>query len=458
MRRHVAGDLGQRRGQRRRPAGEDRAGTVRRQLPVAGQRSGQQEARGRRRRPRRARRPGTTSAVLFPSRPRRSAAEEAGVQADPGDQAGQHPEERRDGHDRDVAVRDVGELVGEDPFQLLGVQAAQEARGRAEHRPVLAAPGGEGVGDVDVGDRHRGLGHVRQRAQPVDDGVQLGRLFPGHDPPVHRVEGDAVGEPVLREQQPAGEDDGQDGALEQHEERCGEHDVEQPEQERRDQHPAGQPSVGREAALHRRHPGMRPFLAEERRSPRRGVLAGPGQDDVGPGQVARRQRGAEGTDPRRPASSELLGEPRLVACIHRFGRAASSSTFSSVRWASSTWSWPSPMIRTITSGPPAAARSGGERPGCGARPPAVAVLSWASSASTSRPSRHAVELGLDVVLGRAVASSSAPDASSSSIAPARACSCAVLSSARCIARPTSLISSLIPETASPIRVCASAAV
>src|SRR5207248_2202900 len=58
----------------------------------------------------------------------------------------------------------------------------------------------------------------------------------------------------------------------------------------------------------------------------------------------------------------------------------------------------------------------------------------------------------------AVASSSAPEASSSSIAAPRACICAVLSCARWIARPTSPISSETPANASPIFVCASAAV
>src|SRR3984885_1424504 len=55
-------------------------------------------------------------------------------------------------------------------------------------------------------------------------------------------------------------------------------------------------------------------------------------------------------------------------------------------------------------------------------------------------------------------SSSAPEAINSSIAPARACIWAVLSSARWIAMPTSPISSEMPENASLIRVCASAAV
>ena len=71
---------------------------------------------------------------------------------------------------------------------------------------------------------------------------------------------------------------------------------------------------------------------------------------------------------------------------------------------------------------------------------------------------HRVELAGDVVaLAVELTSSSAPEAISSSIAPARACICAVLSSARCTAMPTSL-SSEIPENASLMRVCASAAV
>src|SRR6266536_1138373 len=54
--------------------------------------------------------------------------------------------------------------------------------------------------------------------------------------------------------------------------------------------------------------------------------------------------------------------------------------------------------------------------------------------------------------------SRAPEAISSSSAPARDCICATLSSARCMAMPTSPISSPMPETASLMRVCASAAV
>ena len=53
---------------------------------------------------------------------------------------------------------------------------------------------------------------------------------------------------------------------------------------------------------------------------------------------------------------------------------------------------------------------------------------------------------------------SVPEARSSSTAPARACIWAILSWARCIAMPVSLIDSEMPETASPIFVCAWAAV
>ena len=57
-----------------------------------------------------------------------------------------------------------------------------------------------------------------------------------------------------------------------------------------------------------------------------------------------------------------------------------------------------------------------------------------------------------------VKSSSAPDASSSSMAPARACMLWILSWARCMVAPADLVESEIPETASPTLVCASAAV
>src|SRR5580692_5458431 len=70
-----------------------------------------------------------------------------------------------------------------------------------------------------------------------------------------------------------------------------------------------------------------------------------------------------------------------------------------------------------------------------------ALLSWAWMSST----------GL-------VRSVSAPEASSSSMAPARACMPSILSWALCIDMPASLIDAEMPDTASPILVWASAAV
>src|SRR6478609_542325 len=87
------------------------------------------------------------------------------------------------------------------------------------------------------------------------------------------------------------------------------------------------------------------------------------------------------------------------------------------------------------------------------------ALSRASSASTSEPELRASssrEMSSPALSWDA--SSRAPEAISSSMAWPRACIWAVLSSARWIARPTSPISSPMPDIASPMRVCASAAV
>ena len=81
---------------------------------------------------------------------------------------------------------------------------------------------------------------------------------------------------------------------------------------------------------------------------------------------------------------------------------------------------------------------------------ASSFSTWEEDASESS---SRVMSSLKLPLG----SSSAPEASSSSMAPARACIWAVLSSARWIARPTSPISSEMPVKASLMRVCASAA-
>src|ERR671930_891015 len=96
-------------------------------------------------------------------------------------------------------------------------------------------------------------------------------------------------------------------------------------------------------------------------------------------------------------------------------------------------------------------------PSCLVVVPPSSPLMRASSASTAGSaalrSSSACSRSLE-----ADTSSRAPEAISSSMAPARACIWATLSSARCMAMPTSPISSPIPEMASLTLVCASAAV
>src|SRR5215468_6039279 len=93
-----------------------------------------------------------------------------------------------------------------------------------------------------------------------------------------------------------------------------------------------------------------------------------------------------------------------------------------------------------------------------ALPAPISPLRRSSSRSMFCPPRIESSSAWMSSRGVPVMSSSAPEAISSSIAPARACICAVLSCARCTAMPTSPISSEMPDTASPILLCASAAV
>src|SRR5690242_96580 len=93
-----------------------------------------------------------------------------------------------------------------------------------------------------------------------------------------------------------------------------------------------------------------------------------------------------------------------------------------------------------------------------ALPAPISPLRRSSSRSMFCPPRIESSSAWMSSCGVPVMSSSAPEAINSSIAPARACICAVLSCARCTAMPTSPISSEMPDTASPILLCASAAV
>src|SRR5579872_2880888 len=90
-------------------------------------------------------------------------------------------------------------------------------------------------------------------------------------------------------------------------------------------------------------------------------------------------------------------------------------------------------------------------------PPPSWPFSWASSRSTWL---DWLVLSSSACRGSVLPerSVSAPEAMSSSMAPARACIWAILSCARCMAMPVSLMDSEIPATASPMFVCAWAAV
>src|SRR5690625_2313669 len=99
---------------------------------------------------------------------------------------------------------------------------------------------------------------------------------------------------------------------------------------------------------------------------------------------------------------------------------------------------------------------------CGVEPPPWPSSAFIRSSSDSTPVVLAIRSSSDWMSSleppEPVTSSRAPEASSSSTAPARACMSLVLSSARCTAMPTSPISSEIPEKASLIWVWAWAAV
>ena len=103
-----------------------------------------------------------------------AAAEQLAVEREPDHQAGHDREERGDRHHRDVLVRHMRHLVRDHAFELGAIQPAQQAGGHTEHGHLGVAPGGERVRHVGVGDRDPGLGHVRERAEPVDDAVQFG--------------------------------------------------------------------------------------------------------------------------------------------------------------------------------------------------------------------------------------------------------------------------------------------
>ena len=187
---------------------------------------------------------------------RRAAAEQLAVEGDPDQQRGDDGQERRDRHHLDVLVRHVRHLVREDALELVVVQPAHQALGRADHRVVGVAAGREGVRHVGVGDRDPWLGHVGQRAEPVHDAVQArGFRCVGRADLARPRRGQR--DLVRVEQRPDGEAAAEDHR-EQHDRGTGravrrpdaddrgdERDKHQPEQEHGRGHPHREPPVGR---------------------------------------------------------------------------------------------------------------------------------------------------------------------------------------------------------------------
>ena len=97
--------------------------------------------------------------------------------------AGDDRRRRGERHHHDVAVRDVRQLVGEHALELVERRAGRRMPVVTQTAEWLGrAAGRERVRQVGVGDRHRRLRHVGQRAEPVDHRVQLGRLVRASPP------------------------------------------------------------------------------------------------------------------------------------------------------------------------------------------------------------------------------------------------------------------------------------
>lgn len=238
---HLPAHLGEGGGERRGPPGEQGGRAVGGELAVAGEQPGQQEAQGvHHRADQRDEHDDDARGVVAPA-----VAGEAAPQGDAGDDVGQDAQERRDRHHGDVAVRDVRHLVGQDPFELLGLQSAQQPGRGADQGGLLAAAGREGVRDVALCDGHPWLGHVGEGADPVDRTVQLRRLLRGDLPGAHAVRGDAVAEPELGDEQTARDDqDHRPRAAQDSQQYAHEDHVQQADEEHRAHHAGGQSPVG----------------------------------------------------------------------------------------------------------------------------------------------------------------------------------------------------------------------
>ena len=241
--------------------GEQRAAAVRGELAVPRQHPDQQEAdRVDQRGDQHDQRDQQGRLAVVVTAHAAAAAEQLGVEREPHEQARYDRQQARVRHHLDVLVRHVAQLVREHALELVVVQPALDALGHAEHGVLAVAPGREGVRQVGGGDRHPGLVHVRERAQPVHDRVQLRLLLRGDLAGARGGQRDLVAVEERDERRAAAEDQRHDDdrsrarvrGAHQADDQRNERDENQAEEEHRRRHPHGQAPVGR-VSRPRRH-------------------------------------------------------------------------------------------------------------------------------------------------------------------------------------------------------------
>ncbi len=99
----------------------------------------------------------------------------------------------------------MGELVGDDAFELVLADEAQDAGRAANDGVVDVAARGECVGLLGRRDRDRRHGQARASTEPVHHLVELGRLLGADDPGAVHAQHEAVAEPVHAEVHDRGE-------------------------------------------------------------------------------------------------------------------------------------------------------------------------------------------------------------------------------------------------------------
>ena len=183
---HPRVDALERAGERTRSTGDGDRAAVGRELPVSRERTHQEERE-------------------YPDDERGDDGDErrgvlvvaAEQPAPPEDEHRDGREERRDGHDHDVAVLDVREFVGDDSFEFVVLEGLEETGGDADGGGGLRAPGRERVRSLRLRDGDRRFREVCLLAESGNDRVELWILVGVDGACTHRAECQAVAEQEL---------------------------------------------------------------------------------------------------------------------------------------------------------------------------------------------------------------------------------------------------------------------